>query len=393
MLHPAPISDQLDWEVELAIVIGTPGATSPKSSAFEHVFGYTVANDVSVRDVQRRHGGQWFKGKNFDTHCPLGPWIVTADELGDPHTRRITLRVNGVTKQDSNTRFMVFRIPRIVKEFSTGARLEPGDVILTGTPEGRRLRPQAARVSERGRRHGGRDRRHRRAAQHGRSARPRLTEASDQTWSFRTSSASGGWCAAFSNWRAAAARGGRAHPGQRAARAVGWLQPGLGISGPRGRRARPRGTGTRSGPRTSDQFAWQDLYNAPLLVVCLSHKSAYLDRYAEPDKGWTDRDEARWSAPYWDIDTGMAAMLMLLTAVDAGLGALFFGVPARQDRHPAPDIRHSRATCTRSATVAIGYPKPHDPPSPSLKRGWRAHRRGRPPRPLVSRESHLHHAA
>jgi 2-keto-4-pentenoate hydratase/2-oxohepta-3-ene-1,7-dioic acid hydratase in catechol pathway len=136
VLHPAPISDQLDWEVELAIVIGVPGRDIPEERAFEHVFGYTVANDVSVRDVQRRHGGQWFKGKNFDTHCPLGPWIVTADELGDPHARRITLRVNGVSKQDSNTRFMVFRVPRIIKEFSMGARLEPGDVILTGTPEG-----------------------------------------------------------------------------------------------------------------------------------------------------------------------------------------------------------------------------------------------------------------
>src|SRR5689334_15551370 len=81
------------------------------------------------------------------------------------------------------------------------------------------------------------------------------------------------------------------------------------------------------GPDDADAFRWQDLYRAPLLVVCLSHKQAYLDRYAEADKGWTDRSEAHWPAPYWDIDTGMAAMLMLLTAVDAGLGALFFGVP------------------------------------------------------------------
>src|SRR5215831_14017426 len=81
------------------------------------------------------------------------------------------------------------------------------------------------------------------------------------------------------------------------------------------------------GPADPDSFRWQDLYNAPLLIVCLSHKAAYLDRYAESDKGWTDRAEARWPAPYWDIDTGMAALLMLLTAVDAGVGALFFGVP------------------------------------------------------------------
>jgi len=136
VLHPSPISEQLDWEVELAIVVGVPGRDIPEERALEHVFGYTVANDVSVRDVQRRHGGQWFKGKNFDSHCPLGPWIVTADELGDPQALRITLRVNGETKQDSNTKFMVFRLPRIIKEFSTGLRLEPGDVILTGTPEG-----------------------------------------------------------------------------------------------------------------------------------------------------------------------------------------------------------------------------------------------------------------
>jgi 2-keto-4-pentenoate hydratase/2-oxohepta-3-ene-1,7-dioic acid hydratase in catechol pathway len=134
--HPAPISDELDWEVELAIVIGTPGRDIPEERAYAHIFGYTVANDVSVRDVQRRHGGQWFKGKNFDSHCPLGPWIVSADEIGDPHQLRITLRVNGVTKQDSNTSYMAFRIPRIIKEVSTGLRLEAGDVILTGTPSG-----------------------------------------------------------------------------------------------------------------------------------------------------------------------------------------------------------------------------------------------------------------
>ncbi len=136
VLHPAPISDQLDWEVELALIIGRPGRDIAEEQAFDHVFGYTVGNDVSVRDVQRRHGGQWFKGKNFDTHCPLGPWIVTPDEIGDPHNLHITLRVNGTTKQDSSTKYMVFKIPRIIKEFSTGVRLEPGDVILTGTPEG-----------------------------------------------------------------------------------------------------------------------------------------------------------------------------------------------------------------------------------------------------------------
>jgi nitroreductase len=124
------------------------------------------------------------------------------------------------------------------------------------------------------------------------------------------------------------------------------------------------------GPHDPGAFRWPDLYNAPLLVVCLSDKAAYLDRYAESDKGWTDRSEAHWPAPYWDIDTGMAAMLMLLTAVDLGLGALFFGVPREkigqlrtafgipEDLHPI-------------GTVAVGYPKPGDRPSPSLRRGHR----------------------
>jgi len=132
---PAPHSDQLDWECELAVIIGRPGVDLPADGAMEHVFGYTCANDVSVRDVQRRHGGQWFKGKNFDTHLPLGPWIVTADEL-DPSSLHIQTRVNGITKQDSNTRFMVFKLPRLLKEVSAGCRLEAGDILITGTPEG-----------------------------------------------------------------------------------------------------------------------------------------------------------------------------------------------------------------------------------------------------------------
>ncbi|MEP6693151.1 MAG: fumarylacetoacetate hydrolase family protein [Chloroflexota bacterium] len=135
VLFPAPHSEQLDWEVELAVIVGRAGRDIPQAEAMEHVFGYTCANDVSVRDVQRRHGGQWFKGKNFDTHLPMGPWIVTADEL-DPSALRVQTRVNGVTKQDSNTRFMVFKIPRLISEFSAGCRLEPGDIMITGTPEG-----------------------------------------------------------------------------------------------------------------------------------------------------------------------------------------------------------------------------------------------------------------
>lgn len=124
------------------------------------------------------------------------------------------------------------------------------------------------------------------------------------------------------------------------------------------------------GPQDRNSFSWQELFNAPLLIVCLSNKAAYLDRYAEPDKGWTDRAESHWPAPYWDIDTGMAAMLILLTAVDAGLGALFFGIPPEKIAtfhmcFGVPSELHP------IGTVAIGYARPHDPPSPSLKRGHR----------------------
>jgi 2-keto-4-pentenoate hydratase/2-oxohepta-3-ene-1,7-dioic acid hydratase in catechol pathway len=133
--YPDPHSDQLDWECELAAVVGRPGIDLEEAVAMDHIFGFTCANDVSVRDVQRRHGGQWFKGKNFDSHLPMGPWIVTTDEL-DPRALRIQTRVNGVTKQDSNTKFMVFKLPRLLKEFSAGCRLEPGDITITGTPEG-----------------------------------------------------------------------------------------------------------------------------------------------------------------------------------------------------------------------------------------------------------------
>lgn len=135
VLFPTPHSEQLDWEAELAVVIGNGGRDIAEADAMRYVFGYTCANDVSVRDIQRRHGGQWFKGKNFDTHLPMGPWIVTADEL-DPSDLAIRSRVNGVTKQDSRTRFMVFKIPRLVAEISAGCELWPGDIIITGTPAG-----------------------------------------------------------------------------------------------------------------------------------------------------------------------------------------------------------------------------------------------------------------
>ena len=135
IIFPAPHSEQLDWEAELAVVIGKGGRDIAEAAAMSHVFGYTCANDVSVRDVQRRHGGQWFKGKNFDTHLPMGPWIVTADDL-DPSDLAIRSRVNGVGKQDSRTKFMVFKIPRLIAEISAGCELWPGDMIITGTPAG-----------------------------------------------------------------------------------------------------------------------------------------------------------------------------------------------------------------------------------------------------------------
>lgn len=132
----AEVTGQLDWEVELGVVIGRRGSNISEADALKHVFGYTVVNDISAREVQRRHGAQLFKGKSLDGTCPMGPWIVTADEVPDPHALRLTSRVNGVTKQDSNTSYMYFRIPRLIAELSAGMTLEPGDILSTGTPAG-----------------------------------------------------------------------------------------------------------------------------------------------------------------------------------------------------------------------------------------------------------------
>jgi len=131
----ASISTSLDWEVELGIVIGKTGKNISEADAMRHIFGYTVINDVSWRDLQRRHGGQWHKGKSLDGTCPMGPSIVTADSL-DPTNLRVTCRVNGVVKQDSWTRHMYFKIPRLIAELSAGMTLEAGDIISSGTPEG-----------------------------------------------------------------------------------------------------------------------------------------------------------------------------------------------------------------------------------------------------------------
>jgi 2-keto-4-pentenoate hydratase/2-oxohepta-3-ene-1,7-dioic acid hydratase in catechol pathway len=132
---PANVSTSMDWEVELGLVVGTGGKDIAEADAMRHVFGYTVINDVSMRDVQRRHGNQWHKGKSFDGTCPMGPWIVTADEI-EPENLRVTCRVNGVTKQDSSTRFLYFKLPRLIAELSAGMTLEPGDILSTGTPQG-----------------------------------------------------------------------------------------------------------------------------------------------------------------------------------------------------------------------------------------------------------------
>ncbi len=130
------VSDKIDWEVELAVVIGRGGKNIPADRWEEHIFGYTILNDVSARDLQRRHGGQFFKGKALDGSCPIGPWIVTRDELGDPQNLALETRVNGVRKQHSNTKLMIFNLGQIIASLSEGLTLEPGDIIATGTPDG-----------------------------------------------------------------------------------------------------------------------------------------------------------------------------------------------------------------------------------------------------------------
>ncbi len=130
------VSVQIDWEVELAVVIGRAGKNIAAADALDFVFGYTVLNDVSARDLQNGHGGQFFKGKSLDGTCPTGPVIVTADEAGDPHNLGVRCRVNGVTKQDSTTADLIFNIPTVIEWLSKGMTLLPGDVIATGTPAG-----------------------------------------------------------------------------------------------------------------------------------------------------------------------------------------------------------------------------------------------------------------
>jgi 2,4-diketo-3-deoxy-L-fuconate hydrolase len=130
------ISAKWDYEAELALVIGKAGRSIPVSVALEHVWGYTLANDVSQRDLQRAHGGQWLKGKSIDQTMPLGPWIVTADELGDPQDLRLQCWVNGERRQDASTRQMAYDVATLISELSFGMTLRPGDLLLTGTPAG-----------------------------------------------------------------------------------------------------------------------------------------------------------------------------------------------------------------------------------------------------------------
>lgn len=132
--HNSAITKQLDWEVELAVIIGTTARRVSRAEALGHVFGYSVMIDVSARD--NRRAGQWIFSKGQDTYAPFGPCIVTADEITDPQTLDLWLTVNGVEKQRSNTSHMLFKVDELIADISTGITLEPGDIIATGTPEG-----------------------------------------------------------------------------------------------------------------------------------------------------------------------------------------------------------------------------------------------------------------
>ena len=132
----ASLSDRWDYEAEVALVIGRDGRSIPEEDAWDHVFGLCIANDVSQRDLQRAHGGQWLKGKSIDQTMPLGPWITTLDEVADPYALRIVCDLNGERMQDASTGQMAFRFERLIAELSRGMTLRAGDVLLTGTPSG-----------------------------------------------------------------------------------------------------------------------------------------------------------------------------------------------------------------------------------------------------------------
>jgi 2-keto-4-pentenoate hydratase/2-oxohepta-3-ene-1,7-dioic acid hydratase in catechol pathway len=131
-----PITEQADYEAELAVIIGKTARNVPESEALEYVFGYTNANDVSSRDLQFSEGGQWTRSKSIDTFCPLGPYIATADEVEDPQDLSVRCTLNGEVMQDGTTSKMIFSVAELVSFLSQGMTLVPGDVIVTGTPPG-----------------------------------------------------------------------------------------------------------------------------------------------------------------------------------------------------------------------------------------------------------------
>ena len=131
-----PGSLKTDWEVELGMVIGTRASHVDEAAALQHVAGYVLANDVSERSYQIERGGQWVKGKSYDTFAPIGPWLVTPDEVADPHALDLWLEVNGQRVQNGNTRNFIFGLPKVIAYISQFMTLEPGDIVLTGTPAG-----------------------------------------------------------------------------------------------------------------------------------------------------------------------------------------------------------------------------------------------------------------
>ena len=130
------VSSQVDWEVELGVIIGVAAKNVKASGALRHVFGYVALNDVSARDIQFGWGGQFFKGKSIDGYCPIGPWIVTQDEIDDPQQLRLQVHVNGVRKQDGNTKDMIYAVDALIEWVSKGMTLLPGTILATGTPDG-----------------------------------------------------------------------------------------------------------------------------------------------------------------------------------------------------------------------------------------------------------------
>lgn len=135
VMPPKDVTTQVDYEVELAVVIGRTAKDVTAEEAMDHVFGYTILNDVSARDLQFEDG-QWVKGKALDTFAPMGPWIVTKDEIEDPHNLRLVLALNGQVMQDSSTSNLIFKIPQLIEYLSRLFTLAPGDIIATGTPPG-----------------------------------------------------------------------------------------------------------------------------------------------------------------------------------------------------------------------------------------------------------------